>query len=233
VIPLRDENPSRHTPWMVWLLLAGNLAMFVYQIQIRAAGGDDAYVELFFRLGLIPEALTSPGVWTSMPVPAPLTLFSSIFVHGDFFHLAGNMLYLWIFGDNVEDVMGPFRFLAFYLLCGLGAAATQVAIMPASDVPMVGASGAIAGILGAYALLYPRARVLTLVFLLIFVRIMYLPAVVLLGIWFLMQLLSAGTSAGAGVAWWAHIGGFVVGVVLVRALAARLPTRTIQAKYRR
>lgn len=233
MIPLRDENPSRHTPWMMWLLLAGNLAMFVYQIQIRAAGGDDAYVELFFRLGLIPEALTSPGVWTSMPVPAPLTLFSSMFVHGDFFHLAGNMLYLWIFGDNVEDVMGPFRFLAFYLLCGLGAAATQVAIMPASDVPMVGASGAIAGILGAYALLYPRARVLTLVFLLIFVRIMYLPAVVLLGIWFLMQLLSAGSSAGAGVAWWAHIGGFVVGVVLVRALAARLPTRTIQAKYRR
>jgi membrane associated rhomboid family serine protease len=218
---------------MMWLLLAGNLAMFVYQIQIRAAGGDDAYVELFFRLGLIPEALTSPGVWTSMPVPAPLTLFGSMFVHGDFFHLAGNMLYLWIFGDNVEDVMGPFRFLAFYLLCGLGAAATQVAIMPASDVPMVGASGAIAGILGAYALLYPRARVLTLVFLLIFVRIMYLPAVVLLGIWFLMQLLSAGSSAGAGVAWWAHIGGFVVGVVLVRALAARLPTRTIQAKYRR
>jgi len=233
VIPLRDENPSRHTPWMMWLLLAGNLAMFVYQIQIRAAGGDDAYVELFFRLGLIPEALTSPGVWTSMPVPAPLTLFSSMFVHGDFFHLAGNMLYLWFFGYSVEDVMGPFRFLAFYLLCGLGAAATQVAIMPASDVPMVGASGAIAGILGAYALLYPRARVLTLVFLLIFVRIMYLPAVVLLGIWFLMQLLSAGSSAGAGVAWWAHIGGFVVGVVLVRALAARLPTRTIQAKYRR
>jgi len=233
VIPLRDENPSRHTPWMMWLLLAGNLAMFAYQMQVRASGGDDAYVALFFRLGLIPEALTSPGAWASMPIPAPLTLFSSMFVHGDLFHLAGNMLYLWIFGDNVEDVMGPFRFLAFYLLCGLGAAAMQVALMPGSDVPMVGASGAIAGILGAYALLYPKAQVLTLVFLLIFIRIMYLPAVVLLGIWFLMQLLSAGTGGGAGVAWWAHVGGFVVGILLVRAFAVRLPSRIIRTTFHR
>ena len=232
MIPLRDENPSRHTPWMMWLLLAANLAMFAYQLQVRATGGDDAYVALFFRLGLIPEAITSPGAWINMSIPAPLTLFSSMFVHGDLFHLGGNMLYLWIFGDNIEDVMGPFRFLAFYLLCGLGAAATQVALMPGSDVPMVGASGAIAGILGAYALLYPRAQILTLVFLLIFIRIMYLPAVLLLGIWFLMQILSAG-GGGAGVAWWAHIGGFVVGVVLVRAFAVRLTPRTIRTTYRR
>ena len=222
MIPLRDENPSRNRPWMMWLLLAGNLAMFAYQIQVRASGGDEAYVALFFRLGLIPEALTSPGAWVNMSVPAPLTLF----------HLAGNMLYLWIFGDNVEDVMGPLRFLIFYLLCGLGAAATQVALMPGSDVPMVGASGAIAGVLGAYALLYPRAQVLTLVFLLIFIRVMYLPAVVLLGIWFLMQSLSAG-GGGAGVAWWAHIGGFVVGALLVRAFAVNLTPRTIQTSYRR
>jgi len=217
---------------MMWLLLAANLAMFAYQLQVRATGGDDAYVALFFRLGLIPEAITSPGAWINMSIPAPLTLFSSMFVHGDLFHLGGNMLYLWIFGDNIEDVMGPFRFLAFYLLCGLGAAATQVALMPGSDVPMVGASGAIAGILGAYALLYPRAQILTLVFLLIFIRIMYLPAVLLLGIWFLMQILSAG-GGGAGVAWWAHIGGFVVGVVLVRAFAVRLTPRTIRTTYRR
>ena len=233
MIPLRDENPSRHTPWMMWLLLAANLVMFGYQIAVRAAGGDDAYVELFFRLGLIPEALTSPGAWASMSVPAPLTLLSSMFVHGDFFHLGGNMLYLWIFGDNVEDAMGPFRFLAFYLLCGLGAAATQVALMPGSDVPMVGASGAIAGVLAAYALLYPGAQVLTLVFLLIFIRIMYLPAVVLLGIWFLMQVLSAGSGGGAGVAWWAHIGGFVVGLLLVRGFAVRLAPRTVRTTYRR
>jgi len=233
VIPLRDENPSRHTPWMMWLLLAGNLAMFAYQILVRASGGDDAYVALFFRLGLIPEALTSPSAWASMTIPAPLTLFSSMFVHGDIFHLGGNMLYLWVFGDNVEDVMGPWRFLIFYLLCGLGAAATQVALMPGSDVPMVGASGAIAGVLGAYVLLYPRAQVLTLVFLLIFIRIMYLPAVVLLGIWFLMQVLSASRGGGAGVAWWAHIGGFVVGILLVRAFAVRLQSRTIRTTYRR
>ncbi len=219
---------------MTWLLLAANLGMFAYQIQVRALGGDEAYVTLFFRLGLIPEAITSPGVWASMPVPAPLTLFSSMFVHGDLFHLAGNMLYLWIFGDNVEDVMGPVRFLLFYVLCGLGAAATQVALMPGSEVPMVGASGAIAGVLGAYALLYPRAQVLTLVFLLFFIRIMYLPAVVLLGIWFLMQVLSAGGSGGgAGVAWWAHIGGFVVGLLFVRTFATRLQPQVVRTTYRR
>ena len=166
-------------------------------------------------------------------MPAPLTLFTSMFVHGDLFHLAGNMLYLWVFGDNVEDMMGPFRFLAFYVLCGLGAAATQVALMPGSEVPMVGASGAIAGVLGAYALLFPGAQVLTLVFLLIFIRIMYLPAFVLLGIWFLIQVLSAGGGSEAGVAWWAHIGGFVAGALLLRTFAVRRPHRVIRTTYRR
>jgi membrane associated rhomboid family serine protease len=141
------------------------------------------------------------------------------------------MLYLWVFGDNVEDAMGPFRFLAFYVLCGIGAAATQVALMPGSDVPMVGASGAIAGVLGAYVLLYPTAQVLTLVFLLIFIRIMYLPAVVLLGIWFLMQILSAGGGNGAGVAWWAHIGGFVVGFLLIKAFAVHARQPVIAVDY--
>ncbi|NKB88018.1 MAG: rhomboid family intramembrane serine protease [Acidobacteria bacterium] len=233
MIPLRDENPSRHTPWMTWLLLGGNLLVFAYQMRIRMLGGDDAYVSLFFQLGVIPESLTSPSAWADMPLPAPLTLFTSMFVHGDLFHLGGNMLYLWVFGDNVEDMMGPFRFLAFYVLCGLGAAATQVALMPGSDVPMVGASGAIAGVLGAYVILFPGAQVLTLVFLLIFIRIMYLPAFVLLGIWFLIQVISAGGASAAGVAWWAHIGGFVVGVLLLRTFAVRRPMRVVQARYRR
>jgi membrane associated rhomboid family serine protease len=233
VIPLRDENPSRHTPWMTWLLLAANVAVFAWQLRVRMTGGDDAYVALFFNLGVIPEALTSPGGWASMPIPAPLTLFSSMFVHGDLFHLGGNMLYLWVFGDNVEDMMGPFRFLAFYVLCGLGAASAQVALMPGSTVPMVGASGAIAGVLGAYALLFPRAQVLTLVFLLIFVRIMYLPAIILLGVWFLIQILSASAGGGAGVAWWAHIGGFAVGVLLLRPFAVRRPKAVLRTTYRR
>ena len=233
MIPLRDENPSRHTPWMTWLLLGANLAVFAFQLRTRMLGGDDAYVALFFHLGVIPDALTSPGTWGQMPLPAPLTLFTSMFFHGDLFHLAGNMLYLWVFGDNVEDMMGPFRFLAFYVLCGLGAATTQVALMPGSEVPMVGASGAIAGVLGAYALLFPRAQVLTLVFLLIFIRFMYLPAFVLLGIWFLIQVLSAGGGNEAGVAWWAHIGGFVAGALLLRTFAVRRPHRVIRTTYRR
>jgi len=129
-------------------------------------------------------------------------------------------------------MMGPFRFLAFYVLCGVGAAITQVALVPGSEIPMVGASGAIAGVLGAYALLFPRAQVLTLVFLLIFIRVMYLPAIVLLGIWFLIQVLSAGGGSGAGVAWWAHIGGFVVGILLLKPFAVRRPGLPLRTTYR-
>ena len=160
-----------------------------------------------------------------MPIPAPLTLLTSMFVHGDLFHLGGNMLYLWVFADNVEDRLGSVRFLAFYLLCGLSAAGAQVALMPESTIPMVGASGAIAGVLGAYMLLYPTARVLTLVVLVIFIRIMYLPSVLLLGIWFLIQLWSAGSGGTVGVAWYAHVGGFVAGLVLVGVFAKRMRHR--------
>jgi membrane associated rhomboid family serine protease len=233
VIPLRDENPSRHTPWMTWLLLTANIAVFGYQFAVLTSGGEEAFVQLFYRLGLVPQWLTDTSMWGAMAIPAPLTVFTAMFVHGDLFHLGGNMLYLWVFGDNVEDAMGPFRFLVFYLLCGIGAAAAQVALMPGSDVPMVGASGAIAGVLAAYAVLYPTAQVLTLVFVLIFIRVMYLPAVLLLGIWFLIQLVSAGGSSAAGVAWWAHIGGFLVGLLLVRVYARRHPRRRITTTYRR
>lgn len=221
MIPLRDNNPIHSTPWVTYLLFGANLAVFAFQLQVRLAGGDEAYVALVTRLGLVPVALTSPTQWMQMPVPAPLTLLTSMFVHGDLFHLGGNMLYLWVFADNIEDTLGSVRFLAFYLVCGLSAAATQVAFMPESTVPMVGASGAIAGVLGAYMLLYPTSRVLTLVFLVIFIRVMYLPSVLLLGIWFLIQLWSAASSGTAGVAWYAHIGGFVAGAVLVWDLARK------------
>lgn len=227
MIPLRDYNPSRHTPWMTYLILAANVGVFLFQMQVRLLGGDHAYAALVARLGLVPAFLTSPGLWQQMPLPAPLTVFTSMFVHGDPFHLLGNMLYLWVFADNVEDAMGPLRFALFYLLCGLAAAGTQVLVMPDSTVPMIGASGAIAGVLGAYLVLYPSAQVLTLVFLLFFVRIMYLPAVILLGFWFLLQVLSAGGGAAAGVAWFAHIGGFVAGFLLVNAFAVRVKRRMV------
>lgn len=224
MIPLRDENPTRITPWTTYLLVATNVVVFLYQLQILASGGEPAYVGLVNQLGLRPAFLTSPSAWMQMPVPAPLTLFTSMFVHGDILHLGGNMLYLWVFGDNIEEELGHGRYLLFYVLCGLGAAMAQVVFDPGSQVPMVGASGAIAGILGAYLVRHPTAQVLTLVFLVIFIRVMYLPAVVLLGIWFVMQLMSAA-GGGAGVAWYAHIGGFVAGVLLVGVLAVRTGRR--------
>ncbi len=220
MIPLKDLNPSRSTPVVTYTVLAVNIAVFLYQVQLQFAGGAEAYTNFVTQMGLVPQALLSPSVWGAMPIPAPLTLLTSMFVHGDLFHLAGNMLYLWVFADNVEDAMGSARFVAFYAACGLGAAGAQLLVMPESQVPMVGASGAIAGVLGAYMILYPSARVLTLVFLFFFARMMYLPAVLLLGVWFVIQLLSAVGSSGAGVAWFAHIGGFVVGVVLIKAFAA-------------
>lgn len=216
MIPLRDENPTRITPYVNYALVGFNVFVFLYQLQLLmgGVGGSQAYQAFVQVAGLRPAYLMTPSVWSQMPLPAPLTLLTSMFVHGGIWHLGGNMLYLWVFGDNIEDEMGHLRYLGFYLLCGLGAALAQVIMSPWSEVPMVGASGAIAGILGAYLVLHPRAQVLTLVFLFIFVRIMYLPAVILLGLWFLIQLLSA-TGGGPGVAWYAHIGGFLVGVLLV------------------
>lgn len=230
MIPIRDENPNRSTPWITYLLLGANVAVFLYQMQVRLNLGPEAYAALVTRLGLVPHLLLSPGSWGAAPVPAPLTLFTSMFVHADLLHLGGNMLYLWVFADNVEDAMGPGRFTLFYVLCGLGAALSQAFLLPASTVPMVGASGAIAGVLGAYLILYPGARVLTLVFLFIFIRVMYLPAVLLLGLWFLLQLVSAGSGSQAGVAWFAHIGGFVVGVVLVGAFASRAKDKVVDIR---
>lgn len=221
MIPIRDYNPSRRTPWVNHGLLALNVAVFVYQLALLARGGEAAFATLVTELGLVPDHLLSPDTWAAAAIPAPLTLFTSMFVHGGLFHLAGNMLYLWVFGDNVEDAMGHTRYLAFYLLCGLAAAALQVGVAPASDIPMVGASGAIAGVLGAYLVLFPGAQVLTLVFIVVFARMMVLPAVLLLGIWFALQLWSAASGDSAGVAWYAHIGGFLAGVGLVPVLSKR------------
>ncbi|HEV8374999.1 MAG TPA: rhomboid family intramembrane serine protease [Candidatus Polarisedimenticolia bacterium] len=211
MLPLRDDNPSRRFPAVTLLLIGANLAVFVYEISL----GPRLLERFVFTYGAIPASFlhSSPG---SEPFPFPwITLLTSMFLHGGIMHLVGNMLYLWIFGDNIEDTLGPVKFLLFYLLCGGAAASVQIALRSDSTAPMVGASGAIAGILGAYALLFPGHRIQTLVFVFVFVRIVPMPALVLLGLWFLMQVVSAPSSGGAGVAFFAHIGGFITGMLLV------------------
>jgi membrane associated rhomboid family serine protease len=184
-------------------------------------------VGLVHLLGVVPARFTDLTSWTFPGVHNPaVSLVSSMFMHGGWLHLGGNMLYLWIFGNNVEDAMGHFRFVAFYLLCGAAAAAAQALSAPASTVPMIGASGAVSGILGAYLILHPFARVHTLIIIIFFVRIIELPALVVLGVWFMLQIMNSAGAAEAGVAWYAHIGGFVAGLLLIRFFQQRrIPRR--------
>lgn len=179
------------------------------------------------HLGMIPQRVTSLQGYLAADLSNPaITIFSSMFLHGDIFHLLGNMLYLWIFGDNVEDAMGHLRFVFFYLLCGIAAGAAQVAAAPDSVVPMIGASGAIAGVLGAYLILHPFARIHTVIIIIIFIRIIYLPAIFLLSVWFFFQIFSSLTvsaTEGGGVAWYAHIGGFIAGFLLIRIFQNKRP----------
>lgn len=213
MIPLKDDNPARTFPVVTIGLLALNVLAFIYESRLP----EPAQTALILQMGLIPAEITT-GRPLGPEFPMLLTLFTSMFLHGGLLHLGGNMLYLYIFGKNVEDATGHFSFLIFYLLCGLLAAATQVWAAPASTVPMIGASGAIAGVLGAYMLLFPRARVLTIVPIFIFVRLMYLPAVLVLGLWFVYQILLSGSAldgSSGGVAFFAHIGGFVAGMALI------------------
>jgi membrane associated rhomboid family serine protease len=175
-----------------------------------------------FQWGAIPYQIIHGEVIHVLPsIPLPLTLFSSMFLHGGFLHLIGNMLYLWIFGNNIEDALGHFRFFLFYLVCGLGAGTTQILSDPNSTVPMIGASGAIGGILGAYLLLFPSARIVTLIFIFIFIKIVRIPALIVLGFWFFIQLLSVGGGVISNVAFFAHIGGFLAGLVLVKLFQPR------------
>ena len=217
MIPLRDSNRSSTVPIVAYSIIAACVAVFLYT---ESLGSDEAQMAFYLAYGAIPRLITQ-GAWPT----AFIGLFTSMFLHGSWLHLGGNMLYLWIFADNVEDAMGHGRFVVFYLLTGVIAALTHVLTQPASQVPLVGASGAIAGVLGAYLVLYPRARVLSAVVLGIFVRLVELPAVLVLGMWFLLQLLQGvwvlGASDVATVAFWAHIGGFIAGAVLVRVFARR------------
>ena len=207
MFPLRDDVPSRKFPLVTVGLVVVNVAIFLLEVMLGAEA-----TMLTETFGIVPARLTTQ--WRN-----PFVLFtvvSSMYLHGGWAHLIGNMWYLWIFGDNVEDRMGRFRFFVFYTVCGVIAGLLQVAAAPRSTIPMIGASGAIAGVLGAYLILYPRARVSTLVPVFYFIRIVWLPAVIVLGGWFLIQLFNGLASLNVvmqtgGVAWWAHIGGFVAG----------------------
>lgn len=222
-IPLKDDNPTSRIPYVTIIFIAANAAVFIY--QLISPQGLQYFV---FKMGAIPyeithfKALSFVMMESREPLARlspPLTLLVSMFMHGSIFHLVFNMLYLWIFGNNVEDFLGPIRFILFYVLSGLGASLAHILFHPNSQVPMIGASGAIAGILGAYLILYPHARVLTLVFLFFFIRIIAVPAAFVLGIWILIQVLNVG--AGGGVAWFAHIGGFLFGIGLIKIFSKK------------
>lgn len=229
MFPLKDDNPSNSAPVVTVALIVLNALFFVYQISLEAGGADGARAGQAFieEFGLVPCRLTGAcRVGPELPSPV-LTIFTSMFMHGGLFHIGGNMLYLWIFGNNVEDTLGHGRYLLFYLLSGIAAALAQTAVGPSSMVPMVGASGAVSGVLGAYLLLFPHAHVTTLIILGFFFRLVHIPAMVVLGFWIVLQVLNGLGSFGSsgGVAFFAHIGGFLSGMGLLYVLKPRARSR--------
>lgn len=219
-LPWKDDNPTRRTPWVTFSLLGAYLAVFIAELLAADPG------RVFLTWGLVPARIAEAGLFDGA---AGATLFTSMFLHGGFLHLASNGLYLWIFANNVEDVLGPVRFLAFYLLAGLGGHAAHVLSDAESLVPTVGASGAIAGILGAYLLRFPSARVHTLVYLIFIFGNFRVPAAIVISGWFLVQLFgglgAVGGAAEGGIAWFEHLGGFVAGILLFPLLGGRRVTR--------
>jgi len=211
-VPLYDDNPTARTPVITFYLIGLCAGAFLWELGHNGRA-------ILYSYGMIPAELF--GLWhpprAYQVVPPWTTVLTSMFLHGGWFHLIGNMLFLWIFGNNIEDVLGRGRYLCFYLCCGVVAALAQAFSIPSSHVPMVGASGAIAGVLGAYLLLYPNANVRCFVWIVIFFRIVNVPAWILLGLWFVMQLVSglASSPGTPGIAFWAHVGGFVSGLVLI------------------
>ena len=211
MIPLHDDNPTRTVSFVTMGLIGLNVLVFFYELSL---GTKDEINALFAQAALVPaELVYAPSI------AAYRTVFTSMLLHGGWAHLIFNMLFLWVFGNNIEDSVGHFRFAIFYLLCGIGAAAAQVTAQPDSTVPMIGASGAVSGVLGAYLLLFPRARVLMLLPIFIFIRFFYVPAWLFLIFWFGLQLFSGWATLSmvqhAGVAFWAHVGGFVAGLALI------------------
>ncbi|MBN2468535.1 MAG: rhomboid family intramembrane serine protease [Deltaproteobacteria bacterium] len=224
MIPLRDRNPSGTFPFVTIFLIVVNVLVFLYQLSLGRS-----LPTFLYQYSLVPARLFyDSAAPVAASIPGILSFFSSMFFHGGWLHIIGNMWYLWIFGDNVEDRLGHGMFIVFYLVCGFVAALFHVVLNPRSIVPVVGASGAIAGVLGAYLVCYPFARVLTLVPIFVFIQLVEIPAIFFLVLWFLLQFFSgtltiavtAETAAG-GVAWWAHVGGFLCGAVIIKLLPQR------------
>jgi membrane associated rhomboid family serine protease len=213
MFPFKDDNPTRHFPFITIALIAINTIIFILQILSPSHPGKIA-----FAYGAIPHFLLT--LKTIQPIHPVLTVVTSMFMHGGLIHLGTNMLYLWIFGNNIEDKLGYVRFIVFYLLCGFAAAYAHAITNPVSTIPMIGASGAVSGILGAYLLLFPHARVHTLIFLGFFVQIVRLPAIFVIGFWIVIQfingMISKGITSHGGIAWFAHIGGFIVGILAIK-----------------
>jgi membrane associated rhomboid family serine protease len=221
MIPIKDENPKKNLPIFNFVFIIVNIVVFIYH-----PSSEQLLRDFFNTYGLIPKNFVQG--WSNnfhqflMNLPP---LFTSIFVHGGFMHLAGNMLFLWVFGDNIEYAVGHINYFIFYLLCGIAATLTQVFIEPNSTIPIVGASGAISGVMGAYVLKYPKNKVTTVFIIFIFIKIIKMPAIYMLGFWFLFQLIqgyfSLGQGAMGGVAWFAHIGGFISGLIFVNIFKKR------------
>ncbi|MCL5056391.1 MAG: rhomboid family intramembrane serine protease [Actinobacteria bacterium] len=218
MIPLRDSVRPRTTPFVNWILIAINLYIFIREVMLPPGQLNEVY----YTLGLIPASVTQLFLNGSAMGSVIITFFTAMFLHGGWTHVLGNMLFLWVFGDNVEDRLGHFKFLLFYLATGIIGVIAHILSNPFSEVPIIGASGAIAGVLGAYFVTFPRARVLTLLPIIIFFTIVEIPAVVFLAFWFVLQLFNGTASLGGSanpVAWWAHVGGFLSGIILIKIMA--------------
>jgi len=232
MFPLRDENPTELVPFVTFVLILANVAVWLF---VQGAGSGQLFLESLCQYGTIPGAVTGaipagtsidlgPGATCRVDGMATRSILTSMFMHGGWMHLIGNMWFLWVFGNNIEDSMGHVRYLVFYLLTGGLASAAHIALDPGSAIPTVGASGAISGIMGAYMVLYPKVRVQTLLIIIIYIRVIPLPAWVLLAYWFFLQVVGGSAArggSGGGVAFWAHVGGFAAGVALVKLFEKR------------
>ena len=229
MIPLKDYIGTRRFPFVTVLLILVNVMVFVWEMLVLSTGGDAALQQTFLNYGVVPSRAAVAPLTVVL-----LTFITSMFLHASILHIGGNMLYLWIFGNNIEDVLGHFWFLAFYFACGIVASAAQVFVSAGSDLPGIGASGAIAGVLAAYLIFFPRSQINTLLILGIFITIRRLPAIIVLGFWIVLQLVSGFLSFGqtqtGGVAVFAHIGGFAAGLILALPWLAR--ARAVGARVR-
>ncbi|MBV9170970.1 MAG: rhomboid family intramembrane serine protease [Chloroflexi bacterium] len=233
MIPIKDYPGDRRTfPWVMLTILLVNILVFVFELGL---GSSDALDQLFAQAGVVPIEFTQGKIVAPPPLGMPwVTLFTSMFLHAGLLHIGSNMLYLFIFGDNVEDKLGHLRFFVFYFLCGVAAGATQIIANPGSDVPSIGASGAIAGVLAGYLILFPHASVRTLLFIGPIILLPRIAAAILIVFWFITQFLDSVMSLGAtsqqasgGVAVWAHVGGFIAGLILVQLMRRREPAPTV------